>query len=98
MKVKTSIDIINPANGEVIDTVPIASQKKVELAGAIVRQAALQCRSLSRFQRSEILEKTAQLIALEKDQFAKPITKESGKTITQSVIHCVGQRMTLALV
>jgi len=84
MNVKTSIDIINPANGEVIDTVPIASQKKVELAAAIVRKAALQCRSLSRFQRSEILAKTAQLIALEKDQFAKLITKESGKTITQS--------------
>ena len=84
MKEKSSIEIINPANGEVIDSVPIASQKDVELTAAIARQAALQSRSLSRLQRSQILSKTAQLIALEKIQFAKLITQESGKTITQS--------------
>ncbi|MCJ8300853.1 MAG: aldehyde dehydrogenase family protein, partial [Pseudomonadales bacterium] len=84
MKEKSSIEIINPANGEVIDSVPIASKKDVELTAAIARQAALQCRLLSRLQRSKILSKTAQLIALEKFQFAKLITQESGKTITQS--------------
>lgn len=84
MKENNSIDIINPTTGEVIDSVTITSKEDVESIGYIVKQAALQCRSLSRFKRSEILAETAKLIALEKHQFAKLITQETGKTITQS--------------
>lgn len=84
MKENNSIDIINPTTGEVIDSITITSKEDVESIGYMVKQAALQCRSLSRFKRSEILAETAKLIALEKHQFAKLITQESGKTITQS--------------
>jgi len=84
MKENKHIDIIDPTTGEVIDFVPITSKEEVESIGYIVKQAALQCRSLSRFKRSDILAETAKLIALEKHLFATLITQETGKTITQS--------------
>ena len=70
-----SIEVINPFTQEVVGTVPRASRKQV--ADAFAAAAAYQPQ-LSRYQRQQILSKTAQLLAVAKDWISDLITAESG--------------------
>ena len=70
-----SIEVINPFTNEVVGTVPRASRKQVADAFAA---AAGYRPQLSRYQRQQILSKTAQLLAAEKDRFSDLITAECG--------------------
>ncbi len=69
------IEVINPFNQAVVGTVPRASRKQV--ADAFAAAAAYRPQ-LSRYQRQQILSKTAQLLAVAKDRFSDLITAESG--------------------
>ena len=69
------IEVINPFTREVVGTVPRASRKQV--ADAFAAAAAYRPQ-LSRYQRQQILSKTAQLLAVAKDRFSDLITAESG--------------------
>ena len=69
------IEVINPFTQAVVGTVPRASRKQV--ADAFAAAAAYQPQ-LSRYQRQQILSKTAQLLAVAKDRFSDLITAESG--------------------
>ena len=70
-----SIEVINPFNQAVVGTVPRASRKQV--ADAFAAAAAYRPQ-LSRYQRQQILSKTAQLLAVAKDWISDLITAESG--------------------
>ena len=72
---KMCIEVINPFTQAVVGTVPRASRKQV--ADAFAAAAAYQPQ-LSRYQRQQILSKTAQLLAVAKDRFSDLITAESG--------------------
>ena len=72
---KMCIEVINPFTREVVGTVPRASRKQV--ADAFAAAAAYQPQ-LSRYQRQQILSKTAQLLAVAKDWISDLITAESG--------------------
>ena len=69
------IEVINPFTQAVVGTVPRASRKQV--ADAFAAAAAYRPQ-LSRYQRQQILSKTAQLLAVAKDRFSDLITAESG--------------------
>ncbi len=69
------IEVINPFTQAVVGTVPRTSRKQV--ADAFAAAAAYQPQ-LSRYQRQQILSKTAQLLAVAKDRFSDLITAESG--------------------
>ncbi len=70
-----SIEVINPFTNEVAGTVPRASRKQVADAFAA---AAGYRPQLSRYQRQQVLSKTAQSLATEKDRFSDLITAECG--------------------
>ena len=70
-----SIEVINPFTNEVVGTVPRASRKQV--ADAFAAAAGYRAQ-LSRYQRQQVLSKTAQLLAAAKGRFSDLITAECG--------------------
>ncbi len=69
------IEVRNPYNGTVVGTIPAARPEHVREAFA---KAAAYKPKLSRYERQQILLRTAELLASRKEQFARLITAESG--------------------
>jgi putative phosphonoacetaldehyde dehydrogenase len=76
-KVETDqqIEVLNPYNGAVVGTIPAARPEHVREAFA---KAAAFKPKLTRYERQQILLKTADLLAARKEDFARIITAESG--------------------
>jgi putative phosphonoacetaldehyde dehydrogenase len=69
------IEVLNPYNGAVVGTVPAARPEHVREAFA---KAKAFRPKLTRYERQQILLRTADLLAARKEEFAKIITAESG--------------------
>jgi putative phosphonoacetaldehyde dehydrogenase len=69
------IDVLNPYNGAVVGTVPAARPEHVREAFA---KAKAFKPKLTRYERQQILLRTADLLAARKEEFGKIITAESG--------------------
>jgi putative phosphonoacetaldehyde dehydrogenase len=69
------IDVLNPYNGAVVGTVPAARPEHVR--DAFAKAKAFKPK-LTRYERQQILLRTADLLAARKEEFAKIITAESG--------------------
>jgi putative phosphonoacetaldehyde dehydrogenase len=69
------IDVLNPYTGAVVGTVPAARPEHVREAFA---KAKAFKPKLTRYERQQILLKTADLLAARKEEFARIITAESG--------------------
>ena len=69
------IDVLNPYNGQVVGTVPRASAEQVAEA---FRIAAAYKPTLTRYERQQILQKTAEAIVARKDEISDIITAECG--------------------
>src|SRR5881396_1740804 len=69
------IEVLNPYNGAVVGTVPAARPEHVREAFA--RAKAFKPR-LTRYERQQILLRTADILASRKEEFARLITAESG--------------------
>src|SRR6266850_60172 len=69
------IEVLNPYNGAVVGTVPAARPEHVREAFA---KAKTFRPKLTRYERQQILLRTADLLAARKEEFAKIITAESG--------------------
>lgn len=76
---------LNPANLEVVGVFPEASKEDVEAAVEAARRAFFQWRETSPLERGSIIFRAAQILEKRKDEFAKLITIEEGKTLTESV-------------
>ena len=76
-KVETdrTIEVLNPYTGEVVGTVPAARPEHVREAFATAR--AFKAR-LTRYERQQILQRTAEMLRDRKEEFARLITAESG--------------------
>jgi phosphonoacetaldehyde dehydrogenase len=76
-RVETSerIDVLNPYDGTVVGTIPAARPEHVREAFA---KAAAFKPKLTRYERQQILLRTADLLAARKEEFARIITAESG--------------------
>jgi putative phosphonoacetaldehyde dehydrogenase len=71
----SQIEVLNPYTGAVVGTVPAARPEHVREAFA---KAKAFKPKLTRYERQQILLKTADLLAARKEEFAKIITAESG--------------------
>src|SRR3984893_808012 len=71
----SQIEVLNPYNGAVVGTVPAARPEHVREAFA---KAKAFKPKLTRYERQQILMKTADLLAARKEDFARIITAESG--------------------
>ncbi|HBI30896.1 MAG TPA: aldehyde dehydrogenase, partial [Verrucomicrobiales bacterium] len=78
------MEVLNPYDGSVIDTVPRASATDVEkaLCGAV--QGAEQMASLTGYERFEILRRVADLMRKRMDDLATTLSSEEGKTIGEA--------------
>ncbi len=79
-----SIDIKNPYSGETIASIPQADVRDVETALDLAQKGLQISRCLSRHQRTDILNKAAMQINEEREELARLIVSEAGKTITQA--------------
>ena len=82
---KTTMDIINPYTGEVIDTVPNATEKDVDTAVKAANNAFPAWAEVSVVKKVEILKKFLNLVDENKKDLANTLCKETGKPITQAL-------------
>lgn len=79
-----TMDIFNPYNGEKVDSVPLAGKAEVEEAISSAQRGAKVMKDLPYWRRSEILHATAENIRKRKENMARLLTLENGKTINES--------------
>jgi succinate-semialdehyde dehydrogenase/glutarate-semialdehyde dehydrogenase len=79
-----TIDVLNPATGKVIDTVPAATEDDIKLAveKAIIGQK--KWAKVPLHQKGEIFEKFLELVEKDKEKLAQTLSKETGKPITEA--------------
>lgn len=79
-----TISVINPYDGSVLDTIPHATREDVELAVQCAVQAQKSWKNVPVYQRVELAMRFVELVRQHKDELAETMTRESGKTITES--------------
>ena len=70
-----SLEVFNPYNNEVVGTVPLASRGQVQQALQIAKEFKPK---LTRYERQQILTKTAHLLVARRDEISDLITAEAG--------------------
>ena len=80
------IEVRNPFDGSVVDTVPRADLSDVEEALATAERGAAVMRAMTGYQRYEILRKVADLMRERVDDLARTITLEEGKILAEAQI------------
>ena len=78
------IEVRNPFDNGVIDTVPRASVADVDEAIGSAVAGAKTCRSLPAYRRMEILDRTARYVEERSEDFARTIATEGSKTIREA--------------
>ena len=79
-----TIDVRDPFDNSLIDTVPAATAEDVETALAAADAARGVARGMSAYERSQILLKTAAIVADNLEEFAVTIAREGSKTINEA--------------
>ena len=81
-----SEDVINPFNGEVIDSVPISHLNNVDKAILAANNAKKSLQEMSAFKISNKLYNVCEKLKEKKDEFAELLTMEVGKPINESYV------------
>ncbi len=92
-----TIAVHNPFDGSLVDTVPSAGAAEVEAALASATRGAGVMAALTARERARVLHKTAQLLAARKEDFARLITRESGKVIGEARVEVERATETITL-
>ncbi|MDR1657339.1 MAG: aldehyde dehydrogenase family protein [Deltaproteobacteria bacterium] len=79
-----TIEVINPATGKVVDTVPAATEADVNLAVEKAKIGQKKWAKVPVYQKVEILYKFLDLVEAAKDDLAKTLSDETGKPITEA--------------
>ncbi|TES47451.1 NAD-dependent succinate-semialdehyde dehydrogenase [Halalkalibacterium halodurans] len=85
MRSGKTLDVTNPATGEVIDTVPFAGKKEAELAVSAAYEAFPQWSSQTASERSRYLMRWFQLIDEQQEEIGEIMTKEQGKPLREAI-------------
>ena len=91
------IPVVNPFDSSVIDTVPRASAKDAEAAVASAVRGAEVMARVPGYQRFEMLRKTADLLEERSEEFARVITMEEGKVISEGRAEAARAVQTISL-
>lgn len=78
------VDIVNPANEEVVDSVPVATASDLDRALASADRAWRSWREVDAWTRSAVLRKAATLIRERAAEIAAVLTEEQGKPIAEA--------------
>jgi acyl-CoA reductase-like NAD-dependent aldehyde dehydrogenase len=77
------IEVLNPYDNSVVDTVPHARAGDIEAALAAAVRGAKTMAKLTAWERCQILKKTAEKLEARAEEFARTITQEEGKAISE---------------
>ena len=78
------IEVTNPANGKVIDTVPAATEQDVALAVEKAKQAQKIWAQVPGSEKGEILLQFVALVEADKEKLARTLSEETGKPISEA--------------
>ncbi len=79
-----TLDVLNPATGKVIDTVPEATKEDLEKAVAAAKAAQKIWAKVPVHQRVEIMMKFVALVDRDKEELARTLSDETGKPIKEA--------------
>ena len=79
-----TIDVINPATGKLVDTVPAATAEDVARAVECARTAHKEWAKIPVYERVEIMYKFIELVERDKEDLARTLSEETGKCITEA--------------
>jgi acyl-CoA reductase-like NAD-dependent aldehyde dehydrogenase len=77
-------EVTSPWSGEVVDTVPVATAAHVDRALAAAQEGAAQMAALTAYERSQALNRAAALLDTRVEEFARTLSLEEGKPLTES--------------
>lgn len=78
------VEVINPATGEVIDTVPASTEEDVDQVVKIAEEAQKKWAQIPLHERGRILEKFVDLVEEKREELALLLCRETGKPITEA--------------
>jgi succinate-semialdehyde dehydrogenase/glutarate-semialdehyde dehydrogenase len=78
------IDVINPATGAVVDTVPAATKEDVQLAIDKATEAQIIWKDVPVYQKVEIMYRFLELVEENKEDLAQTLSAETGKPIVEA--------------
>lgn len=78
------IDVLNPATGAVVDTVPAATAEDVAQAVACAKAAQKEWAKVPVHERVEIMYKFIGLVERDKEELARTLSNETGKCISEA--------------
>lgn len=78
------IEVMNPANQEIIGTVPYGGEKEAKEAIDVAYQAFQTWKKTSAYERAGLLKQLHRLILRDKETLAQTMTKEMGKPIVEA--------------
>jgi succinate-semialdehyde dehydrogenase/glutarate-semialdehyde dehydrogenase len=81
---KKTIDVLNPATGKVIDTVPAATEADVKLAVEKAQAGQKIWAKVAVTEKGDILYKFLDLVETNKEDLARTLSNETGKPITEA--------------
>ncbi|WP_298863465.1 aldehyde dehydrogenase family protein [uncultured Gimesia sp.] len=84
-----TINVTNPFDLSVIDTVPQGSQEDIARAVTVLEQGARIMKAMTAYDRSQILQKASELMLQRKDELARTISLEVGKILGESQVEAV---------
>ena len=79
-----TIEVHDPYDGSVVDTVPAATVDDVQTALAAAAAAARTARKMTTYERAQILYRTAAIVSDKLEEFATTIAREGSKTIREA--------------
>jgi len=79
-----SCAVVAPYSGEVVDTVPCATSSQVAQALEAAERGAVAMARLTAYERHQILHRAADLFGARVEQFARTISLEEGKPLSES--------------
>lgn len=91
------LEVVNPADSQVIDTVPIATDADVESALSSAVRGAEVMNSLTGYERFQILRRAAGLMLERRDGMARTLSLEEGKPIREATSEVERSSQTIEL-
>jgi acyl-CoA reductase-like NAD-dependent aldehyde dehydrogenase len=89
------LDVNNPYDGSVVDTVPRATPADVEAAITTVERGAKLMRKMSAYDRGHLLRRAAEIMQRREDELARTISAEEGKILAEARLEASRARETI---
>ena len=81
-----SIEVLNPATGEVVDTAPRATTEDAREAIDVAHAAFLVWSEWPQAKRADVLRRSVELFRMHENELATVLTKEQGKPIREAIL------------